>query len=751
MARGNGPIAAAGRGVARRAAALVGRAARAARGAVVPLALAAASLGPHAVRAADGPGAADGVREPALAAALAPAGDGRVRFTVANEGEATVALLLRDTPLDRFLAHDVLEVVAPARDWPGVRHLPWTGPIAKRLPPGPDEVRVLAPGESVSALVPVGERYAVPEDGRYTVRWAGTLRVAPGDGETAAAARRAAVAATAPRSRTDTSGAAAEAAPVATEAFREVRPDAAAAELALRATPPAPLGPRVRPATYEGCSADERAAIDEAALIAEAWSVESRSGLEALAPAERPASPRYRLWFGEHEPARFERVVESFRAIEDAFANETISYECGCTEPGVFAYVNPFVAHDITLCPVFWATTAAGRDSRAGTLIHEISHFRTVAATDDHTYAQVPSQRLAASRPDLAVDNADSYGYFAENQPAVPIDPDGERPADDPAGGGAGPAFATLEPGVPVEGRLARGERARYRVDGAASLTLESLSGDADLFVHADAALVRRTCVSERVTPIDECPAVEGGTSWVEVLGYSAARYRLVAEPAAGEPAGSGEGIPLLGTLEVGDAVTGEVARSAIVAWRLADGGLVELRSTAGDADLYVHEVPADGGPLSESTLVCRSFGDSGQGDVTERCRVAPGEPHYLLVAGFDDAEYALSIGAADTAAGRPGDAFAVGDGTVMTPAGGADDHGSLGTVVAGEGTGAVGEAVVGDGIADDGIADDGAAGGAAGDGGSGGGSGGPLAGLALAAALLARRRRAQSRAIVTP
>ena len=664
-----------------------------------------------------------------LRASLRPAGEGEVRFEVVNVGDATAALLVRDTPLDPFLARDALDVLAPRRDWPAAVRLTWIGPVARRLPPGPDDVRTLGPGESVSALVSVADGYAVPADGLYTVRWSGTLRAA-------AVARR-------PRSAGDALG---HAGGDALGGFVETAAGAPELRLALTATPSAPEA-RLGPATYENCTADERAIIDEAARVAEDWSARSRAGLEALDVDARPRSPRYRLWFGEHDPARFDVALGAFRGLERVLADRQIDYTCGCTEPGVFAYVNPSRPYGITLCPVFWQSSVDGRDSRAGTVIHELSHFPDVAGTLDHAYAQGPSQRLAARRPDLAVANADSYGYFAENRPAVPIDPDAAGAgtgADDPLGRER-PAFAELVPGRGVEGVLALGERAYFRADGAAAFELTSLAGDADLAVYADADLERRACTSERVEPVDECAANADGPSWVEVLGYSAARYRLVARPAAGAIQGGqggtggtggtgGEGVPLLGSLDVGDAVSGTVGRAALVAWRLVDGGLVELESSAGDADLYVHSVPPAGGALGEDTLVCRSFGDSALGETIERCRVAPGAPHYLLVAGYEAASYTLSVDAGAAGSGAAPQGGAAGDAT-------------------GAGTGTVGAGAV---PAADGSRD------ASGGGGGGGAAGGwwlaPLASLALA-----RRRRVrpgtapapprhrQSRAIVTP
>ncbi len=58
-----------------------------------------------------------------------------------------------------------------------------------------------------------------------------------------------------------------------------------------------------------------------------------------------------------------------------------------------------------------------GTDSKAGTLVHEMSHFTAVAGTDDHAYGQTNAKSLAISNPDLALNNADSHEYFAENTP----------------------------------------------------------------------------------------------------------------------------------------------------------------------------------------------------------------------------------------------------------------------------------------------------------------------------------------------
>ena len=71
-------------------------------------------------------------------------------------------------------------------------------------------------------------------------------------------------------------------------------------------------------------------------------------------------------------------------------------------------------------CNAFWTAPAKGTDSKAGTLIHETSHFTNVASTDDWAYGQTAAASLAISDPAKALDNADSHEYFGENTPALP-------------------------------------------------------------------------------------------------------------------------------------------------------------------------------------------------------------------------------------------------------------------------------------------------------------------------------------------
>ena len=93
-----------------------------------------------------------------------------------------------------------------------------------------------------------------------------------------------------------------------------------------------------------------------------------------------------------------------------------MTFDCGCKQR-YYAYVYPNQPYNIYVCSVFWQAPMTGTDSKAGTLIHEMSHFTVVAGTDDYVYGQSGAKNLAITNPDNAIMNADNHEYFAENNP----------------------------------------------------------------------------------------------------------------------------------------------------------------------------------------------------------------------------------------------------------------------------------------------------------------------------------------------
>jgi len=127
-------------------------------------------------------------------------------------------------------------------------------------------------------------------------------------------------------------------------------------------------------------------------------------------------SARYDTWFGAATSARYNKAAANFDAINDAIDNQPLTFDCSCKK-SYFAYVYPNQPYKVYLCRAFWNANELGTDSRAGTIVHELSHFTVVAGTDDVVYGQSGAKDLAISNPDQALNNADSHEYFAENTP----------------------------------------------------------------------------------------------------------------------------------------------------------------------------------------------------------------------------------------------------------------------------------------------------------------------------------------------
>lgn len=129
------------------------------------------------------------------------------------------------------------------------------------------------------------------------------------------------------------------------------------------------------------------------------------------------AGPRYTTWFGSYTAARYSTVTDHFSSILGAMNNASVTFNCSCTS-SAYAYVYSTQPYTIYLCNAFWNAPNTGTDSKAGTLVHEMSHFNVVASTNDNAYGQSACMTLARKKPARAVDNADSHEYFAENTPA---------------------------------------------------------------------------------------------------------------------------------------------------------------------------------------------------------------------------------------------------------------------------------------------------------------------------------------------
>ena len=169
--------------------------------------------------------------------------------------------------------------------------------------------------------------------------------------------------------------------------------------------------------SFIGCSNTRTNQIRSALTSAESYASNSLNYLNA-----DNRGPRYTSWFGTYNSSRYSSVRSNFANISNAASTKALAFDCstcpGTEDADAFAYVFANQPYRIYLCNAFWAAPSTGTDSRAGTIIHEISHFSVVAGTNDFAYGKTAAGRLARSNPSRAVRNADNHEYFAENTPS---------------------------------------------------------------------------------------------------------------------------------------------------------------------------------------------------------------------------------------------------------------------------------------------------------------------------------------------
>ncbi|KAG9090728.1 hypothetical protein FRC06_000907 [Ceratobasidium sp. 370] len=179
-----------------------------------------------------------------------------------------------------------------------------------------------------------------------------------------------------------------------------------------------------REVTYKDCSPAQQADISAAAIASNTYVARVNAYLPKV--SADVTSELYTTWFGKFTDERHKTVVDHFQKIgTDATSSQ---YDCtACnSEPGIpydttWAYVEHTLPGVIYLCGKFWTSPLTGPDSRAGTIVHENSHFDVNGGTEDIAYNRVRAMDLAKSDPNQAIRNADSHEYFAEDTPEVPI------------------------------------------------------------------------------------------------------------------------------------------------------------------------------------------------------------------------------------------------------------------------------------------------------------------------------------------
>ena len=282
------------------------------------------------------------------------------------------------------------------------RPVKYVGPMIKRGPASDADLITFQPYETKVVTVDLAQAYDLSESGDYSVRFHSVLQDAKTD-----QGRRIA----APGGRL----ASLESAPLHlwVDAGNPLR-DLKGGGSTLKGKPGGGGGGTVvNGVSFVSCSSTQIADAGTAVVEARKYSENAKGYL-----AGSNVGARYTTWFGAYTNSRYATAQQHFVAIDGALdqSNGEVTIDCSCRQ-SYYAFVYPDKPYQIHVCKAFWTAPMTGTDSKAGTLIHETSHFTVVAGTNDHVYGQSGAKNLALTDPDSALDNADNHEYFAENNP----------------------------------------------------------------------------------------------------------------------------------------------------------------------------------------------------------------------------------------------------------------------------------------------------------------------------------------------
>lgn len=322
--------------------------------------------------------------------------DAVFRVTITNTSSTPQYILKWHTPFAGIEDH-IFEVT---RD--GVK-LPYLGAHYKRPTPTAKDYYLLAPGASHTSKVELSALYDMSVTGDYSVRYhAASVNLFPG------------------KTRHDTAGVVATASDIGEIASTPVSMwiDGRHARGTVIGEPfelskQGATNPGTMSLAFSGCTASQSSTITSAISAAKTMANSSNTYL-----TNGTVGTRYTKWFGAHTATRYATAKAHFASIKSALDTKPIVVDCSCTQ-SYYAYVYPTQPYKIYVCNAFWSAPMSGTDSKGGTLVHELSHFNVVAATDDHAYGQSAAASLAISNPTSALDNADSHEYFGENTPSL--------------------------------------------------------------------------------------------------------------------------------------------------------------------------------------------------------------------------------------------------------------------------------------------------------------------------------------------
>lgn len=301
-----------------------------------------------------------------------------MRVAISNPNKRTIRVLRWFTPIDG-IEDDLFQVTLDGQP------VEYIGPHFKRAAPADKDYVLLKAGESIETTVDLGGLYDLSRGGYYSVSYR-ALSYHLYSKETT----------------------------FASEDILSSKAGAAWIDGRETKVPVSEIDAVSGSTSFTGCSTSRQSDLTTARNNASNYSTVANNYLQA-----GTVGSRYTTWFGSYTSSRYNTVRNHFSSITSAMDTASVTFNCGCTS-SAYAYVYSNQPYTIYLCNAFWSAPALGTDSKAGTLVHEMSHFTVVAGTSDYAYGQTDAKRLASNNPKRAINNADNHEYFAENTPSLP-------------------------------------------------------------------------------------------------------------------------------------------------------------------------------------------------------------------------------------------------------------------------------------------------------------------------------------------
>ncbi|BCG62558.1 MAG: peptidyl-Lys metalloendopeptidase [Methyloprofundus sp.] len=526
-----------------------------------------------------------------------------LKFILENNSNQAIQILTWNSPLEKqFSSNSFLVLHADDIN----TRIDYIGQLRKRATPSANDYLILSPGEAITSEINIAEFYATYHSGDYLIRYQAFVTIkAFGD-------------------------------PADKEQTIKLISNTLTAHQEHSITPQQ----KVRSArTTQSCSSSQSTTIEQARLAAHDLASDAVNVLNSTPENQRANATRYTTWFGSHQASRYAAISTNFNKILGAIENPSINFICNSSEcgSGTFAFVYSRSPYDVYLCSSFWSAPLTGTDSKAGTIIHEVSHFRIVADTDDHQYGQSGTRQLALSQPDVAITNADSHEYFAENTPFLTMT---SRTPDDtptPPVPTPSPDAQTLTLDTPISGTLNIGEWVYYEVSGASSITLFNLTADLDLYIGNNTQPTENnfTCSPfQPGTTREICEVNSTETTYIGVRGYAAGSFSLLASTTDSNTNNN--------TLTIDTPISGALNTNEWRYFQISGATNIRLYNLSADLDLYI----GNGTQPTENNFSCRPF----QADTTEEsCTVNSTETTYIGIRGFAAGSFTLLASSTNT------------------------------------------------------------------------------------------------------